>query len=190
MNIAALHRPIAGPDGPRASLGRLFVANLRLSLRSFGGAAPWALRVFVDEEKWLTPEAFAQAWGTVQILPGPNVVNLSIWLGARHRGLLGALVSFVAVLGIPTALACTMEALAVHWMHSAWLDHALAGVAAGAAGLVVAMGGRLASTLRGSPGGLAVASAALVALAVLRLPLVGIVAVLGPASLALAWRRS
>ena len=40
---------------------------------------------------WLTPEQFAQDWALAQILPGPNVVNLSIMFGERHFGVRGAL---------------------------------------------------------------------------------------------------
>lgn len=190
MDASSLEAIGTTPDRrTRVPLLDLFRANARIALHSFGGAAPWAFRVFVEERKWLSREEFTEAWALFQLVPGPNVVNLSIWLGDRHRGLRGALVSFVALLGIPTVIAIAIDTIVVHWMHMPVVTHALAGVASGAAGLVIAMGVRMGGAVARRPATTAIALAAFVALVVLHVPLLGIVAVLAPVGIANA-RRS
>ena len=179
------------PHGPTPTLGDLARANLRIALHSFGGAAPWAYRVYVEERGWLTPAEFAEAWGLCQVVPGPNVVSLSLWIGDRSRGLAGALVSFAGILVAPTVIACVLDAALVRSAHIHAVDHALAGLALAAAGLILALGAKLARPLvrvldgRGAAQ-LALAAAAFVAVALLRLPVLAVVAVLAPLGVALA----
>ena len=51
-------------------------------------------RELVEKKQWLTPEEFVQDWAVAQILPGPNVVNLSLMIGDRYFGVRGALEVF------------------------------------------------------------------------------------------------
>ena len=73
------------------SRSALFWAFTWLALQGFGGVLAVAQRVLVDERQWLTPEEFAEEWAAAQVLPGPNVVNLSLMLGDRYYGTAGAL---------------------------------------------------------------------------------------------------
>ena len=57
-----------------------------MGLLGFGGVLPWARRVLVEERAWLSEREFAELLGMCQILPGPNVVNLAVILGARWQG--------------------------------------------------------------------------------------------------------
>ncbi len=59
-------------------------------------------RELVDKRKWLTAEEVVEDWAVAQILPGPNVVNLSLMLGDRYFGWRGALTGVAGMLCFPT----------------------------------------------------------------------------------------
>ena len=40
-------------------------------------------RELVEKKRWMTNEEFVEDWAVAQIMPGPNVVNLSIMIGDR-----------------------------------------------------------------------------------------------------------
>ena len=87
----------------------------------------------------------------------------------------------------------TLAALYGRWAHLPVVAGALRGMGAVAAGLVIAMGLKLLPALRKSPLGALPAALVCVAtfggVALLQLPLIWIVGVLGGASVALAWWR-
>jgi chromate transporter len=88
----------------------LFLCFLYMGLVSFGGVLPCARRALVEERNWLTGDEFADALSLGQILPGPNVVNLSIMVGARFHGAIGALLAFSGLMLAPLAAAALMGA--------------------------------------------------------------------------------
>jgi chromate transporter len=79
--------------------------NLKIGLLSFGGSG----RIFlyrdavVTQRGWITPEEFQEIFTLTQILPGPNIVNLSVYLGHRLAGK-GAATAGLAALALPGAL--------------------------------------------------------------------------------------
>src|SRR5207344_1616326 len=92
----ALRRP--------GSLRELFRVFNRLSLQGFGGVLPVAQFHLVDREHWLTREQFVEMLSIGQMLPGPNIVNLSLMIGDRYFGWRGALVAVAGMLLLPTAI--------------------------------------------------------------------------------------
>ena len=46
--------------------------------------------MMVEERHWLTPEQFNETYALCAFLPGGNILNFSVILGARFRGALGA----------------------------------------------------------------------------------------------------
>ena len=80
------------PDTIRpASPWALFVAFSLLALQGFGGVIAIAQRVVVEQRRWLTKTEFLELLAAGQVLPGPNVVNLSLMIGDRFFGWRGAL---------------------------------------------------------------------------------------------------
>lgn len=170
------------------SLAGLFMGFFRIGVSSFGGALPHARRILVEQLRWVGEQEFLELLGLGQCLPGPNVANLSIVLGARFHGWRGALAAILGLLFAPFIIALSLAALYGHSSHSPHLQHALSAMAAGAAGLMLAMGLKLAGRLRKGPRWApVVALLALLATWALRLPLIWILLVLGPVSVALAW---
>ena len=91
----------AAPPRPRpASLTDLFVSFTVLALQGFGGVLAVVQRELVEKKGWLTKEEFVEEWAVAQIMPGPNVINLSITLGARYFGWRGAVVAMAEMGGI------------------------------------------------------------------------------------------
>ena len=120
-----------------ASLWELFVAFNVLTLQGFGAAAPMAYRELVERRRWMTPQEFAQDWAVAQLMPGPNVANLSLMLGDRYFGVRGAAVALLGLVLMPLIIALTLTVLYDHFSRYAAVAGALKGMGAVAAGLII-----------------------------------------------------
>ena len=175
------------PAEPPIGLDRIFAAFLRLGATGFGGGtAGWLYREIVLRRRWIDDPSFLAMLGIGQVLPGSNGVKLTVLIGDRLRGGLGAAVALLGLLAAPLAIVLAIgtlyAGLAEHGPVHAMLD----GVAAVVVGLTFATG--LGSLVRGAPGpaGLAIAGATVLAVGVLRWPMLPVLAVLAPISIGLA----
>jgi chromate transporter len=168
----------------------LFTAFLKMGLLGFGGVMPWARRVLVEERRWLSEREFAELLGMCQILPGPNVVNLSVILGARWLGPVGALVALTGILFVPVIAVLLLATFYASVSHSPVAHNAIAAASAAAAGLILGTAIRLLTGARPAPHGLVVGAAVFVAVAILHLPLLWVLAVAVPLGIALEWRAA
>ena len=163
----------------------LFLAFNRLALRGFGGVLPWAQRVLVEERRWLSREEFVEMLAFAQLAPGPNVCNLAIMFGDRHFGWRGALVALVAMLAVPGALVLALAIVHGQLAQIPWVQRAVAGMAAVAAGLLIATAVKLARTQPAR--WLVLGALAFVGGGLLRWPFVTVLAVLVPLAIVLGW---
>lgn len=182
--------PEAPPSAPRpASLADLFWSFTHLALQGFGGVLTVVQRELVDKKRWLTRDEFLEDWAVAQILPGPNVINLSLMIGDRYFGLRGALVALAGMLTFPLLIVLALAAVFAGIADSPGVQGALRGMGAVAAGLVAATGLRLAGALNNNVMGAAVcgalAAVTFVTIALLRLPLAWVL--LGVGTLACGW---
>ena len=177
----------AGTSPP--SLIELFKGFFLLGVTGFGGVLPLAHDGIVVRRRWLDEEEFVDLLGLCQLLPGGNILNLSIAIGMRFHGVVGALVAFAGLLAAPGVIVILLGSGYARLRGIPAVEHLLAGLAAAAAGLLASMTFRLATRLRGTPGAMIVAAATFVAVALLRLPLVATVLVLLPISAVAANRR-
>lgn len=109
--------------------------NLAIGTLSFGSASRIVLYedAVVRERGWLTPEEFAEVLTVAQLLPGPNLVNLSAYLGYR---LVGAVASVLGILGLCLPGAVLAVALSgVLAVERPWVQAPLRGMAV--AGIVL-----------------------------------------------------
>jgi len=174
----------ADDEAPRPrSRADLFWTFNWLALQGFGGVLAVVQRELVEKKRWLTREAFLEEWAVAQIMPGPNVLNLSMVLGARHFGLSGALAAICGLLALPLVLVLAIAVLYCSVAETAVAQGALRGMGAVSAGLIAATGLKLAPALRSNPMGLAaaalVAALSFVAIAWLRLPLIWVLLGIG-----------
>ncbi len=177
---------------PRSPLD-LFLTFSILALQGFGGVLAVAQRELVDRKGWLTREEFVEAYSLAQLLPGPNVVNLSLMLGDRFFGWRGALAALTGMVLGPLLIVIALAAGYNQFADHPQVAGALRGMGAVAAGLMIAMSFKLVGALRANPmGPIACALLALVTLVlvgVLRLPLLWVVPSLGLAGWSWArWR--
>lgn len=189
MSSPAVVPPIQTPPAPRAPThAELFLAFLKITVSGFGGTLPWTRRMFVEEKKWMTPEEFNDVYALCQFLPGPNIVNLTAVFGSRMRGWTGALACWSGFLVFPFFLMVGVSALYAKYSDVQALRGILGGLAAAAAGLLIATVAKMAAPLfsRLSPApAIVVATAG--AIGVMRWPLVAVILVMAPLSIALAW---
>jgi chromate transporter len=174
-------------DAP--TLSELFLAFLAISLSGFGGTLPWAYRMVVEKRRWMTAAEFSEVFSLCQFLPGANVVNFSVVFGSRMRGIRGALVCFIGLVGPPFGIVLVLGVLYARFGDVEALGRVLAGVAAAACGLIAATAAKLAEPLIRSRaiwgGGIVVA--AIVAIGLIRWPLPWVLLGLAPLSIALSW---
>lgn len=184
--------PDDAPAHPR-SRTELFTAFTWLALQGFGGVLAVVQRELVEKRQWLTREQFVEDWAVAQIMPGPNVVNLSMMIGGRHFGLSGALAALAGMLLAPLALLLLIATLYSQLAALPQAQGALRGMGAVAAGLIAATGLKLVGALRKNVMGMAAcigfALASFVAVAVLRWPLAWVLLGLGTAACTWAWYR-
>jgi chromate transporter len=174
-----------------ASLGELFWAFNRLALQGFGGVLAVTQRELVERLGWLSREEFLDTFAIAQVLPGPNVVNLSLMLGDRFFGTRGAFAALAGMLLFPALIVISMAALYGQFAGHPIVANALRGMGAVAAGLILATGLKLLPSLKKSPMGrwpaLLLALLTIIAVLWLRLPLPQLLIGLGGLGMALAW---
>jgi len=93
-------RPTEGPQ----SLWHLYVAFTSLAMQGFGGVLAVAQQELCVRRRWLTPAEFVTVLASAQVMPGPNVCNLSLMIGDRFFGWRGALVALAGMMSAPMAL--------------------------------------------------------------------------------------
>ncbi len=191
----APNAPAAAPSP--ATIAELFLAFAAISLSGFGGVLAWARRIMVERRRWFTPEQFNEAFALCAFLPGGNMVNFAVIFGARMRGPLGALAAIAGLLGPPMVLIIAVGALYAHYGDLPALRRMLTGVAAAAAGLMIATVAKMARPLFTnrfmgpfkSPAAIAplIAVATFVAIGILHWPLPLVLMVIVPVSIGAAF---
>jgi chromate transporter len=144
--------------------------------------------VLVDKRRWLTDSEFVEVLSLGQALPGPNVINASVVIGARFHGAVGSVIAVAALLFAPLAIVLVLAALYGHYGDLAVTRRIFSGVAAAAAGLVLATGIKMAIRLPRGWITVGITALTFVGAALLRIPLLWILALMAPLSITLAWR--
>ena len=160
----------------------LFRAFLLLGLSGFGGVLPLARRTLVDQRRWLTQTEFTDLLGLCQFLPGGNVINLSVAVGLRFGGIPGAIAALAGLLAAPAVIVVLAGAIYDRFAANPIVHHAFAGIAAGAAGLLIGLTWRMLAPLWPHARPLAIAAVIVIAIAGLRLPLLPTLLVMLPLS--------
>ncbi|MES2954716.1 MAG: chromate transporter [Pseudomonadota bacterium] len=175
------------------SLTDLFVSFTLLALQGFGGVLAVVQRELVEKKRWMTREEFVEEWAVAQIMPGPNVVNLSLMIGHRYFGLRGAMAALAGMLTVPLLVVLMLALVYAQFAGHPGVAGALRGMGAVAAGLIAATGLKLMSALKNHPLGLPMCIALAVlcfsGIALLRLPLVYVLLGLGVTACMLTYRK-
>lgn len=176
-----------------ASPTELFVAFTVLALQGFGGVIAVAQRVLVEDKRWLTREQFIEILSLAQVLPGPNVCNVSLIIGDRFFGWRGAFAALGGMMVLPLVIVLVVAVLYAQYAAEPVVAGAFRGMSAVAAGLILGTALKLATALGSNPMGARVCWLAGVsvftAVALLRLPLVLVLLAVGSLTSAFAWSR-
>jgi chromate transporter len=177
-------------EGAAPSLGALAGCFLQIALSSFGGGlSAWTRRIVVEQRGWMNDEQFLGAITIARLFPGPNQVNMAIYIGAHFRGLPGALAALAGLLGVPLTILLTLGWAYFHFHTVPELRATLSGVVAAAAGMALSMGVKLIGNYWRQPAALAFAAAAFAAVTIWRVSLPLVVVVLAPLAMAWYWPR-
>jgi len=175
------------------SLTDLFVSFTLLALQGFGGVLAVVQREIVDRKRWMTKEEFVEEWAVAQIMPGPNVVNLSLMIGGRYFGLPGALAALAGMMTLPLILVLLLGLVYARYADYPGVAGALHGMTAVAAGLIAATGLKLLGVLKKNPMGIrmciALGAICFAAIALLRWPLIYALLGLGGVACVLTYRK-
>ena len=182
------------PDHPQPqSVTDLFVSFTLLALQGFGGVMAIVQRELVEKKRWMTREEFVEDWAVAQVMPGPNVVNLSMMIGARSFGFKGAMAALAGMLTAPLIVVLLLALVYAQFAAHPGVAGALRGMSAVAAGLIAATSLKLFGALRKNVLGLRLCAAlgalCFVAIALLRWPLVVVLLGLGGVACALAYQK-
>jgi len=148
----------------------LFVVFTFLALQGFGGVLAVVQNELVDRRKWMTKAQFVEEWSVAQVMPGPNVANLCLMIGGKYFGLTGAMAALMGLLFAPLMIVLALAILFGGVADSPTAQGALKGMGAVSAGLIIATGLKLSTTLPQNPMGMRTA----ILFAALSFALVGI----------------
>lgn len=175
-------------DGPR-STREIFLTFGRIGLSGFGGVLFWMRRVLIQEKRWITDAEMLEGLAIGQILPGPNVYNLSFMIGYRFAGLRGAFAAVGGLLAAPIVILICLGLLYKAYSNVAVLQNALGGMAAVAAGLLLASAVSMAAALPRRVVPWLFMLAAFAGVGLMRWPLLYVMLALSPFAIFFAWRR-
>jgi chromate transporter len=174
------------PDPP--SLSGLFIGFLTVGLCGFGGTLPWARRMVVEQRRWLNAAEFTDLLSLCQFLPGGNILNLTVAVGARFHGVPGSIAAFTGLMAAPMTIVILLGMVYGRFGGLPAVHAAFDGLAAAATALVLATAIKIAAPLRTRPLGLGIAVVTFTGIAVVRWPLPLVLAIVAPLSILAAWR--
>ena len=176
MNYTAAEAP------PKpASLVQLALVIGSIALTSFGGGQKASIRKSVVRQRsWISEDDFLEGLELAQIMPGPNLTNLVVYVGHRVRGWAGALTAFLAVSIPPFAIILAVGAIYFRIKDIPLVHSALLGCAAGAIGLTLANALEMTGDQLVWPVSIVFVAVTAVAVSWFKVPLWAVLLILGP----------
>jgi chromate transporter len=173
------------------SIAEIFSLFFRIGLFSFGGGlSGWVYREVVVLRGWLDEDEFMSGLALGQVLPGANIINLSVYVGQKLRGAAGALAAFFGLIFAPFFAVIGIASVYGFLKELSFAEAAMDGVAAAAIGLILIVAGRGVRRAVPRPEAIVALFVTFVAVGLLHYSLLLVVAIVGPISVLAAWFRS
>jgi chromate transporter len=138
MAVPANEQALVAEARAKATVFDVFLQFLIIGGTSFGGVVPYLRENLVTKNHWVDDKEFVELLSISQSLPGLNATNMAVLLGDRLKGWMGAVAGIVGVC-LPGAAIMLITGIIyrIHGDHS-FVTAILKGVAAAAAGLLLA----------------------------------------------------
>ena len=176
--------------GSEVRLDQIYWVFCSIGAASFGGGITgWIHREIVHKRAWLSDDDMLSGIALSQIVPGANVTNTCVYVGNRLRGLPGAVAALVGLMTVPFWATIVVYSLWDQISSVPLLQAVVDGVAASAVGLnlrLAYVGARRSARRLTS---FAIMLATFTAIGLLHWPILPVLFVLAPVSIALAWPR-
>ncbi len=193
MDPTNLHPTAAPPPStdspiPNVSLFQIFSLFFSIGALSFGGGLiAWVYREVVEKRKWLTEHDFVGGLTLAQVLPGINMANITIYIGQRLHGAIGAITALSGLLVFPFFFILFLLQIYHQIIVFPGVQGFLDGMAVTAVGLFMSVGFKSArSTIRSIAPAIIVV-VIIVTVGFLRWPIIPVALTLAPISVALAY---
>jgi len=173
------------PSVPLLAIYKLFFV---VGVFSFGGGlTAWFHREVVLVRGWMTDEEFFSGYSLAQVLPGVNSTNMAVYIGQHVRGAAGSAVALAALLTGPFFIVIAAAVAYNRLVELPGFAAAMTGIATVAVGMIFRLGMASAKdSVRHLPSMLVLA-ATFMAVGLLQWPLLPVLLVLVPLSIAAAW---
>ncbi len=120
------------------SLEHLFVKFSGLGLMLFGGGyvfIPLIQELVVSQYEWMSQSTFVNAIAMGQITPGPIVITIA-FVGYKVNGIMGAIVSTLAIFGAPATLMLVASQLMDYFKQREDIQKAMQTIRVGVIGMI------------------------------------------------------
>jgi chromate transporter len=180
-------RSESSAEKPFVPLLSLIIVFSRIGITSFGGStAAWLYSEIVQRRAWLDEEHFITALTLSQVLPGANPVNLSIYVGSQLRGGIGGVAAAFGMVMPPFCVILMLGYFYSRFGNSPIAHAVLGGLASVGIGMTLFIGVKIARQVR-RPIPILIAVTIFVMVGVMRWPMIPVVLVLTPLSIAVEW---
>ena len=170
---------------------QLFVGMLQVSLSAFGGGlSAWSQRIVVERKRWMNDEQFLTGLTVARLFPGPNQINMAVYIGTLFGGLRGAMAALAGMLLVPFTLLMALGCLYFTLHELPAVDRVLAGVVAAAAGMALSMGFKILHEYWRDSVALLLAAVVFALMTFTHLRLIPVVLLTGPLAMAWYWPRN
>lgn len=109
----------------------LFWSFAKMGVITFGGGMamlPILQREVVDHRHWATEEELVDYYAISQCTPGIIAVNVSTFIGQKHKGIAGGIVATLGVVFPSLVIISVLAGLITNFSHLIWVQNAFAGI--------------------------------------------------------------
>ena len=109
----------------------LYLEFLKIGAVNFGGGyamLPLLERELSEKRNWVTRDELLDYFAVGQCTPGLIALNVSTFIGARRKGVLGGIIATLGFVTVPIAIILVISALCVSYAELPAVKNAFAGV--------------------------------------------------------------
>ena len=122
------------------SLLSLFLTFFKIGGFTIGGGyamLPLVEREVIENKKWISASEFLNLLSLAQSLPGIWAVNISIFVGYRTRGVIGAIVATLGTISLPFIIILAIAMSFTHFSENPWIERFFKGARPAVIALIV-----------------------------------------------------